>query len=526
MTMKRYIAYIICALFAVAVAPGCGDDKTEIRIVEPEGQFPDYGEALAFPGAAGFGRFATGGRGGEVFHVTTTDFTGEGSISDAVSKSGRIIVFDVAGRIDLNKGTLVLKSNQTLLFQTAPAPGIVLYNGRVSSSGASNLIVRYMRVRCGRQASGSDNLDAAGLASGKDVIYDHCSFTWGTDENFSINADNKGTRPQNITIQNCIIGQGCMNHSAGGLLQTNTNEGVTIYRNLFIDNGTRNFKIKGLNQYVNNVVYNWGDGAYIMGGDSSGESDTQIENNYFIYGPCWVWRNTPAAEVSEEVKNNPEICSPAGSDGKYFEVLRQEKPSTPFTRGNEGFSTYCVGNYCDNNLDGMLNGEEITRDNWTSYYNDPEKFPTFLSAPGRLHPALPEMMTAAEAYEWIVDNVGPTLPARDRVDAFMIEELKSLGQKGTIFRDQRKALQYHYDNGTSVYDQWMVDFDEPVAVTPPQDTDGDGMPDEWEDAHGLDKNDPSDGAKLAENGYTNVENYFFELEARMFTDDSQMIANN
>lgn len=512
--MKRYLAYLICALFALAAA--CGEDTTRIEVIAPEGQFPDYGEALAFPGAVGFGRFATGGRGGEVYHVTTTDLTGEGSISEAVSQSGRIIVFDVAGRIDLNKGTLVLKSNQTLLCQTAPAPGIVFYNGRVASSGASNLIVRYMRVRCGRQASGSDNLDAAGLASGKDVIYDHCSFTWGLDENFSINADNKGTRPQNITIQNCIIGQGCMNHSAGGLLQTNTDEGVTIYRNLFIDNGTRNFKIKGLNQYVNNVIYNWGDGAYIMGGDSSGESDTQIENNYFIYGPCWVWHNTAIDDVPEEVKNNPDICSPATDNPtKYLEVLGQEKPSTPFTRGNEGFATYCVGNYCDSDLDGVLNGVEITRSNWGTYYNDPEKLPAFLSAPGRLHPALPEVMTAAEAYEWIVGNVGSTLPARDRVDAFMIEELQSLGKKGTILRDQRKALQYHYDDGTSVYDAWMDDFAAPVVATPALDSDGDGMPDEWEEAHGLDKEDPSDGAKLAENGYTNVENYFFELEARI-----------
>lgn len=125
------------------------------------------------------------------------------------------------------------------------------------------------------------------------------------------------------------------------------------------------------------------------------------------------------------------------------------------------------------------------------------------------------MMTAAEAYEWIVENVGPTLPARDRVDAFMLDELKSLGTKGTILRDQRKAPQYRYDDGTSVFDAWMNDFATPVTVAPALDTDGDGMPDEWEDAHGLDKNDPSDAAKLASNGYSNVENYFFELEAKI-----------
>ena len=179
-------------------------------------------------------------------------------------------------------------------------------------------------------------------------------------------------------------------------------------------------------------------------------------------------------------------------------------------------STYCVGNYCDSNLDGELNGEEITQDNWTSYYNDPEKFPTFLSMPGRLHPTIGAgIMTAAEAYAWIVDHVGATLPQRDRVDAFMIDELESLGAKGTIFRDQRKALQYHYDDGSGVFDAWMADFDTPLSAERPADTDGDGMPDEWEDAHGLDKNDPADAARFAENGYTNLENYLFELEAEI-----------
>lgn len=513
--MKRYFTFFTCALLAAALSTGCGDDITEYEVITPEGQFPDYGEALAFPGAVGFGRYASGGRGGEVYHVTNLNTEGEGSLFDAVSKPGRIVVFDVAGRIDLNKKTLNPKGDMTILFQTAPAPGIVLYNGRVSTSGASNVIIRYMRVRCGRQVGGSDNMDAAGLASGKDVIFDHCSFTWATDENFSINADNKGTRPQNITIQNCIIGQGCMNHSAGGLLQTNENEGVTIYRNLFIDNGTRNFKIKGLNQYVNNVVYNWTEGAYIMGGDSEGKSNTQIENNYFIYGPARVWRNTKGSEVTDEMKADPTTCVPASTGGDYYEVLRHENSSTPFTRGNDGFSTYCVGNYCDKDKDGQLNGVEITQSNWGEYYNDEEKLPTFLSSVGSLHPELPEIMSATEAYQWIVEHVGTTLPSRDRVDAFLIDELKSLGTKGTILRNQRNAIQYHYDDGSGVFDQWMADFETPVQAQPAVDTDGDSMPDAWEDAHDLDKNDPSDAAKFAANGYTNIENYFFELEAGM-----------
>lgn len=147
-------------------------------------KFPDFNyivEQLAFPGAEGHGRQASGARsvaGRELYRVTNLNASGPGSFADAVSKPGRFIIFGVAGVINLNKSTLVLKSNQTILFQTAPGDGVTLYNGRVSSSGASNLIVRFMRVRTGRQMNGSDNADAGGLANGELQIYDHCSFTW------------------------------------------------------------------------------------------------------------------------------------------------------------------------------------------------------------------------------------------------------------------------------------------------------------------------------------------------------------
>ncbi len=499
-----YLLPLCAALFA---GNGCSDD-TIYEAANKGGVFPDYGQVLAFPGAEGFGRFATGGRGGEIVHVTNLNASGEGSFADAVSKPNRVVLFDVAGVIDLNKGAVVLKSNQTILFQTAPGDGVVLYNGRVSSSGASNLIVRYMRIRTGRQVGGSDNMDAGGLSSGEHVIYDHCSFTWGTDENFSINADNKGTRPRNITIQNSIIGQGCMNHSAGGLIQTNTDEGVTIFRNLLIDNGTRNFKIKGLNQYVNNVIYNWGNGgAYIMGGDSSGESLTDIQNNYFITGPCWTWRNTGLDDIKEkypdtweQVIADTENCTVA-TEGKYYELRRQEGAAAPFSRGNDGFKTWCVGNYYDRNKNGSLDGEEITRTNFEALNG--WDGPTFLDARPEEHPVIGVMTSAAEAYEWVVANVGASLPRRDKVDAYMIEELASLGTKGTILRDQTDPKHY------PLADTWQQ-MD--TANNKPLDTDHDGMPDAFEDANGLDKNDPSDAAKIANNGYMNLENYIFTLE--------------
>lgn len=144
--------------------------------------FPSFtsNNAPAFPGAVGYGRNADGARGSNtksVYVVTNLNNSGTGSLRDAVSQSNRIIVFNVSGVIDLNKEVLVFKDNQTVLFQTAPGDGIELYNGRTSSTNADNLIVRYMRMRAGRQVSGSDNIDAGGAAYGHDQIYDHCSFT-------------------------------------------------------------------------------------------------------------------------------------------------------------------------------------------------------------------------------------------------------------------------------------------------------------------------------------------------------------
>ncbi len=489
-----------------AIVKDVDDDDDSGSSQKVKLSFPRFddgsGDLLAFPGAEGHGRYTRGARAAEsysVYRVTNLNTSGEGSFKDAISQPNRIIVFAVSGVINLNKEAYSFKNNQTVLFETAPGDGIELYNGRMMGSGATNLIVRYMRQRMGRQFSGADSGDAAGVANGSDQIYDHCSITWGLDENFSISADNKGTRPKNITIQNSIIGQGCMNHSCGGLVQTNDDEGITIFRNLLIDNLTRNFKVKGLNQYVNNVIYNWKDGAYIMGGDSDGHSDTDIENNYFIKGPCYIWRNTAVANVDPNIIGDLTKCIPSGSDGSYYMVLEKSNPCAPFTRGNENFDTYCVGNYYDDNVDGKLNGVEITQANWSTYM---DFTPSFINSPSALHPNILQKSTAEEAYNYIINNVGAVLPNRDKVDQFMIDELKSLGKEGVILRDQNNETQY------PLAKTWQ----QITIADPAKDTDKDGMPDEFEDMWQLDKNDPSDALKVAGNGYTNIENYAFSLQ--------------
>lgn len=465
--------------------------------------------APAFPGAVGYGRNADGARGSnnrEIYVVTNLNNSGAGSLRDAVSQANRIVVFHVSGVIDLNKEVLVFKDNQTVLFQTAPGDGIELYNGRTSSTNANNLIVRYMRMRTGRQVSGSDNIDAGGAAYGHDQIYDHCSFTWGTDECFSLNNDKQPKGLYNITLQNSILGQGCQNHSCGGLVQTSDEEGVTVFRNLFIDNKTRNFKVKGLNQFVNNVIYNWGNGAaYNMGGESSGHSNTVIENNYFIKGPAYTWVNTSyPIETTDKSMFDDETkyhYNGISSDNKNYlvDTYQQVNPTKPFIGGNGDFDTYCVGNYYDNDKDGTLNGFEITQGNWQTYCS---ATPVFLSKPDSQHSEISIKTSATEAYHWIVKNVGPVLPNRDLVDKFMIDELTSLGTKGTIFRNQNIETQY------PLAKTWQN-----INVgTARKDTDGDGIPDDFEDKWGLNKNNAGDAVRIAENGYTMIENYALSLE--------------
>lgn len=474
---------------------GCSDEvviKEDVYVKDTEGVFPDYGEVLAFPGAEGYGRKTTGGRGGEVYHVTNLNDSGEGSLRDAVSKPNRIIIFDVSGIVRLESALVINQHNLTIAAQTAPGDGIVLYGDRVSFSGAKNLICRYLRIRMGM--NGPEGKDAAGLADGTDMIFDHLSVTWGRDENFSINA---GGKADNITIQNSIIGQGLQNHSCGGLIQTDVDHGITLYRNLYIDNKTRNPKVKGLNQFVNNVVYNWGNGAaYNMGGDSEGESETTIEDNYFIVGLCNNWMNVRNEETQEiELKNIPVT------------------PTPPFIGANRDYRAYFKGNYYDYNKDGVLNGIELTENNYPEFCEkeifDEETckysgMPTFLSAPSIKHNSILGQTSAEEAYKWIVKYVGACLPVRDEVDAYLIDELTSLGIKGTIIQDERDKKQYPLGGPGKIMEGEKA-----------PDTDGDGMPDSFEEQYGLDKNDPTDASMIANNGYTNIENYIFTLDAQI-----------
>ena len=395
-------------------------------------------QQLAFPGAQGWGRYATGGRTGTVYHVTNLNDTGTGSLRDAVSQPNRIVVFDVSGVIRINS-RIPFAKNLYVAGQTAPGEGVTVYGDGVSFSGADNIIVRYMRFRMG--AVGTKDKDAGGIANGQNMIFDHCSFSWGQDENFSVNWDNKGTAPKNITLMNSIVGQGLMTHSAGGLMQ---GDNITLYRILLVDNSTRNFKVKGINQYVNNLVYNWKNYAYNMGGDSEGESFANIESNLFVNGP----------------------------DGG----------GNCLDGGNAKFHFYGTDNWQDANRDGQLNPTEFTANGGGDRQSTPYAYPAL------------EKWSARDLAEKLLPDVGASLPYRDLADCYMIDEVRSFGQKGKLITNENELP-------IGVPTQWSW-----FQGQKPTDTDNDGMPDWWEEANGTNKS-ANDAMVMADNGYANIENF-------------------
>lgn len=338
------------------------------------------GPTLAFPGAQGFGRLATGGRGGEVVHVTNLNDSGTGSLRDAISKPNRIVVFDVSGIIKLDT-RLVFKSNQTIAGQTAPGKGISIYGNGVSFSGAANTIVRYVRFRMGK--IGDSEKDTVAIANGHDIIFDNVSLSWGRDGTFDLNQES-GAELYNITLQDSIVAQGLQTHSTGGLINTT---GTSIIRSLYIDNNSRNPKARGTLQFVNNVIYNWVTSGYILG-DTSGRSDGAMLGNYFITGP---------------ETNGGTLDSPTSA-----------------------YNLYANDNWYDSNKDGTLNGRLLGKGDFGAV--------TWWTTPSVEYPTVPAL-SAAAALQFVINNAG-TSHQRDEVDDYVFNELKSYGKKGKTISDE------------------------------------------------------------------------------------------
>jgi pectate lyase len=340
---------------------------------------------LAFSGAEGFGRFATGGKGGETFHVTTLADSGANSFRAAVSQPHRIIVFDTNGIIRL-KSNVAVSSDITIDGATSPGEGITLYGRSVSFSGQKNVIVRYVRFREG--ISGDKGKCSVNLSGGADMIFDHCSIEWGRWDCLGLTGGS-----HDITFQNCIIGEGVDPQRFGSLTDSVTN--ITYTHNLWINNQSRNPKAKGKIQYVNNVVYNWGV-CGLVGGHSAGDHFQDVVGNYFIAGP-----NSNEHAVGE--------C--AATDHIFLKE-----------------------NFCDLDKDGKLNGRELTQKDFGSG----EGAPTFVSEPsnGSLDNLIIE--SASDALKSVLENAGCS-QKRDATDLRLIDAVKSFGIRGKIIHSEAEV---------------------------------------------------------------------------------------
>ena len=447
----------------------------------------------AFPGAEGGGKYSFGGRGGRVIVVTNLNDDGPGSLREACEQGGaRVIVFNVAGIIRIKTPLIIRAPYVTIEGQSAPGDGICIA-GETVWVNTHDVIIRYMRFRRGETNVGRRD-DAIGGNPVGNIMIDHVSASWGLDENMSIYRhmynDSTGIPEQklgtvNITIQNSIFSE-CLdtwNHSFGSTLG---GENCAFVRNLWADNTGRNPSIgwNGIFNFVNNVVFNW-DHRTTDGGDY--RAMYNIINNYYKPGPVTP-KNTPVGH---------RILKPESGRSK----LKYQVFGRAYVHGNI-----------------MEGSEKVTKDNWdggvqmeelpdAGPYRDNVKIDKPLPMPEIT------IMPTMDAYSFVLDNAGATLPKRDPVDHRIAEQVRT-GKITFIENVKLPTTQFkHRRLPIDSYKQGIIT--DPIQVggypeykgTPYKDSDNDGMPDEYETKHGLNPNDPSDAAKINKDGYSNIEEY-------------------
>jgi pectate lyase len=490
--MKAILKHV--ATITLAGIVSFGSVASAQDVVQPKpGQVPPLPPRLpegipAFPGAWGGGMFTTGGRGGKVLPVTSLQDSGPGSLRAAIEEQGpRIVVFRVAGVILLATDLDINNPDITIAGQSAPGDGVCIANHSLNIN-THNVVLRHLRVRRGRAEGGQGSDNIGGNPEGQ-VIVDHCSTSWGMDENLSLYRYMKpmpdGSRvklpTRNVTVQWCISSEAldAKNHAFGG---TWGGEDSTFHHNLFACNTGRNPSIGmgGEFDFRNNVLFNWRHRT-MDGGDET--SLINVINNYYKPGPATNenMRST-IARIEERNMYSPGNRWRAGD----WYPLAPGRPGKWYVAGNlvEGHPEVA-----DNNWRGMRGPEELARVN-TPF----EGWPV-------------NQQTAREAFESVLAAVGATLPRRDAVDRRIIEMVRT-GNVGTprgIVNDPEEV---------GGYPEYTFS---PREV--PADADGDGMPDDWEKSNGLNPNDPADGSADADkDGYTNIEEHLNGTNPREFID--------
>ncbi|MSU22194.1 MAG: polysaccharide lyase [Opitutus sp.] len=474
----------------------------------------------AFPGAWGGGMFSFGGRGGKVIVVTNLNDSGPGSFREACEAAGpRIVVFNIAGIIRLKDRVSIRAPYITIAGNTAPGDGICIAGDTVELN-THDIVVRHLRFRRGK-TDAADRDDSLGGNPVGNLIIDHVSASWSLDENISMYRHMYrppgGTQELklptvNITIQNSISSESLniYHHSFGSTIGGLNS---TFHHNLWANNTGRNPSVGmyGDFTFVNNVLFNYHHRT-VDGGDHL--SFFNIINNYFKPGP-----GTPRGDIA-------------------FRLLKPESERSKTVFDNFG-KAYVAGNV----VEGY---DRVTKNNWDGgvqpEIRGPERAGVFakirLDLPIRHAPL--EISSAAAAFDYVLANVGATLPRRDPVD----ERIVTSARTGLIPPAQiakgstEKAAFYGY---AQRYTDELIEMvpkgfiTDPSEVggypdykgTPYQDTDGDGLPDEWETAHGLDPRDASDAAAdLNGDGYTNIEDFINGLDPRAPKTDWTNLKNN
>lgn len=425
-------------------------------------------QQLAFPTAEGFGRYTSGGRGGEVYEVTNLNDTGQGSLRTGIDMSGpRTIVFRVSGTIELKSELRIENGDLTIAGHTAPGDGIAI-KGYGTVVDADNIIIRYIRFRPGDISGGEP--DAVWGRNQRDIILDHCTMSWGVDEVASF-YDN-----ENFTMQWCLLSESLYEsqhekgrHGYGGIWG---GQGATFHHNILAHHSSRNPRFNGsrysgqpdleIVDYRNNVIYNWG-GNSAYGGE---EGNQNMVSNYYKPGP-------------------------ATSSSKRYRII---EPSYPLGKW------HVTGNYVDGYPD-------VTSDNWDGGVQGVSAEDLAVIREDQPFDFAPvTTQTAEEAYEIVLENCGAILPQRDPVDARIINEIAT----GTV----TYGGAYGADKGIIDSQEHIGGWPTLFSAPPPDDSDHDGVPDTWETDNGLDPDDPADGKLINETGYSNLESYLIDLESQ------------
>ena len=453
--------------------------------------YAETAKPLAFPGAEGFGRFAQGGRGGKVIKVTNLNDSGPGSLRAAVEAEGpRIVVFDVGGVIRLKSDLKIANDYITIAGQTAPGYGVTLRDGQFLIH-ANHVIVRYLRSRVGDEAG--KEYDSISIGGGSDIILDHISSGWSIDESLSVT---QKVSPEvkhltNVTVQWSLIAES-LNHSIhekgehgyGSLLQGSYGARYSFHHNLWAHHEARMPRIgnyakatddpEGITlDFRNNVFYNWGPGATT----DFYNWEPGVSRGYAM-DPFYGRPDNASRFAAGEDLNTNSTTHSNFVGNYYIQGANTGGPLALYIRNKSGL-TYFDGNF----IDGQLVADQKSL------------VLVSTAAPGEHVVDKPfpfgEVATqgAPDAYKAVLAKSGAS-KARDPIDTRVVQSV--IDRKGRIINSQKEVGGWFNASSTAA----------------PKDTDGDGMPDAWEKAHGLNPRDASDAAKDRDgDGYTNIEDY-------------------